>query len=286
MRALQAEQERQQRLMQDSYGGIGRQQTIKQEPYSDMLNGGELAEKNEEGKDEDDDDDDDDNDEDENDEDDEDESDSSSSSSGENNVNCEMVSSRAVQELRSSALAAMTSNNHKNHENDDDDIIPISSDYYESSLISSKKNNIRRRGNRSNTPFNNYQLPSTGPIPLRLPKDNDDDDDDDDNEDGDDDDDCRIISESEHLQDQQLATKKQISRGMHMNDAMNAPDAQGRVLVNLNHPSDDKDIFLLPFLARNIKSHQIGGIRFLYDNIVETLERVKDRSSGFGCILA
>lgn len=30
---------------------------------------------------------------------------------------------------------------------------------------------------------------------------------------------------------------------------------------------------------------QIGGIRFLYDNLVESLERYKS-SSGFGCILA
>lgn len=30
---------------------------------------------------------------------------------------------------------------------------------------------------------------------------------------------------------------------------------------------------------------QIGGIRFLYDNLVESLERYKT-SSGFGCILA
>jgi len=30
---------------------------------------------------------------------------------------------------------------------------------------------------------------------------------------------------------------------------------------------------------------QIGGIRFLYDNLVESLERFKT-SSGFGCILA
>ena len=30
---------------------------------------------------------------------------------------------------------------------------------------------------------------------------------------------------------------------------------------------------------------QIGGIRFLYDNLIESLERYKT-SSGFGCILA
>ncbi|CAF0904925.1 unnamed protein product [Brachionus calyciflorus] len=99
----------------------------------------------------------------------------------------------------------------------------------------------------------------------------------------DDDDDCRILSESEHQQEE--AVKKKI-RGIHMNDDLNRPDQNGRVLVNLNHPLEDPDIYLLPFLAHNIKSHQIGGIRFIYDNIVESLNRVKNKESGFGCILA
>lgn len=102
---------------------------------------------------------------------------------------------------------------------------------------------------------------------------------------------------------------------------MNLPDAQGRVLVNINHPADEKDLYLAPQLARAVKPHQvcvfplsvepskhehsaisqlslacflsnhcllisqIGGIRFLYDNLIESLERYKT-SSGFGCILA
>lgn len=45
--------------------------------------------------------------------------------------------------------------------------------------------------------------------------------------------------------------------GTHTDDAFNRPDAQGRVLVNLNHPSQEKDIFLLPQLARAIKPHQV-----------------------------
>lgn len=97
--------------------------------------------------------------------------------------------------------------------------------------------------------------------------------------------------------------------GAHTDDAFNRPDAQGRVLVNLNHPSEDDDIFLLPQLARAVKPHQvpapphlcpyvcvcvcfliafprqIGGIRFLYDNLIESAERFAN-SSGFGCILA
>ncbi|XP_068450515.1 helicase ARIP4 [Clinocottus analis] len=75
------------------------------------------------------------------------------------------------------------------------------------------------------------------------------------------------------------------SSGAHINDAMNLPDAQGQVLVNISHPAEEKDIYLAPQLAKAVKPHQIGGIRFLYDNLIESLERYKS-SSGFGCILA
>ena len=98
-------------------------------------------------------------------------------------------------------------------------------------------------------------------------------------------DDCVIISESEHQQEEQFS-KKRMLRGLHMNDDLNVPDQNGQVLVNVNHPPDDVDIYLNPFIGRNIKPHQIGGIRFMYDNIVESLTRIKDKSVGFGCILA
>ncbi|XP_053724761.1 helicase ARIP4 isoform X1 [Synchiropus splendidus] len=75
------------------------------------------------------------------------------------------------------------------------------------------------------------------------------------------------------------------SSGAHINDALNLPDALGRVLVNINHPAEEKDVFLAPQLARAVKPHQIGGIRFLYDNLIESLDRYKT-SNGFGCILA
>ncbi|ESO97098.1 hypothetical protein LOTGIDRAFT_143498 [Lottia gigantea] len=73
--------------------------------------------------------------------------------------------------------------------------------------------------------------------------------------------------------------------GSHINDDANCPDELGRVLVNLSHPPADPDVFLTPQIARAIKPHQIGGIRFLYDNVVECLER-HESTPGFGCILA
>ena len=73
--------------------------------------------------------------------------------------------------------------------------------------------------------------------------------------------------------------------GLHTQDHLNQPDCEGRVLVNVGHPSKEKDIFLATQLARAAKAHQIGGIRFLYDNVIESLEQYAI-SPGFGCILA
>ncbi|XP_027026818.1 helicase ARIP4-like isoform X1 [Tachysurus fulvidraco] len=75
------------------------------------------------------------------------------------------------------------------------------------------------------------------------------------------------------------------SSGMHLNNSDKQPDAQGQVLINVNHPEDESDIYLSPQIARIIKPHQIGGIRFLYNNLVESQKRLKS-TPGFGCILA
>ena len=73
--------------------------------------------------------------------------------------------------------------------------------------------------------------------------------------------------------------------GMHVNDCLNVREADGSVVVNIGRPQQDPDIRLAPQIAEHIKPHQIGGVRFLYDNVVESLERFRD-SPGLGCILA
>lgn len=72
---------------------------------------------------------------------------------------------------------------------------------------------------------------------------------------------------------------------MHTNDEFNQPDDQGRVVVNIGHPDDEADVYVAPQLSRVIKPHQIGGVRFLFDNVIESTKRF-ETSSGFGCILA
>lgn len=62
-------------------------------------------------------------------------------------------------------------------------------------------------------------------------------------------------------------------------------DAEGRVVVNIGHSEKENNIYVAPQIARIIKPHQIGGVRFLFDNIVESIQLFSN-SSGFGCILA
>ena len=44
---------------------------------------------------------------------------------------------------------------------------------------------------------------------------------------------------------------------MHTDDTKNVCDKDGRVLVNVNHPPDEADIFLTNLLARTVKNHQV-----------------------------
>lgn len=98
------------------------------------------------------------------------------------------------------------------------------------------------------------------------------------------DDDCVMVLSDDDDDDETLSEDPNNS-GSHTNDLFNQPDSEGRVLVNVGHPPEEEDIFLAPQLARAVKAHQIGGIRFLYDNVVESVTRFPT-SSGFGCILA
>ncbi|XP_052898483.1 uncharacterized protein LOC128305189 [Anopheles moucheti] len=98
------------------------------------------------------------------------------------------------------------------------------------------------------------------------------------------DDDCIVLSDDDEEPEDESDDDPQNS-GLHVNDTYNVPDELGRVVINVGHADGEDDIFLAPQIARIIKPHQIGGVRFLFDNIIESIERY-DSSTGFGCILA
>lgn len=95
-------------------------------------------------------------------------------------------------------------------------------------------------------------------------------------------DDCIILSDDE---EEEEIEEDESNSGEHTNDAFNKPDSEGRVVVNIGHGEKEENIYVAPQISRVIKPHQIGGVRFLFDNIIESIE-LFDKSSGFGCILA
>ncbi|KAH8261185.1 hypothetical protein KR044_004748, partial [Drosophila immigrans] len=98
------------------------------------------------------------------------------------------------------------------------------------------------------------------------------------------DDDCILLSEEEE-EEEYNESDDATNSGMHVKDLYNIPDEYGRVVVNIAHPEGEETLYLAPQIAKVIKPHQIGGVRFLYDNIIESTRRFQ-KSSGFGCILA
>lgn len=95
-------------------------------------------------------------------------------------------------------------------------------------------------------------------------------------------DDCIILSDEE---EEDVEEDDENNSGEHTNDVYNQKDSEGRVVVNVGHGEKESNIFIAPQIARVIKPHQIGGVRFLFDNIIESIE-LFDKSAGFGCILA
>lgn len=66
-----------------------------------------------------------------------------------------------------------------------------------------------------------------------------------------------IVDSSESVSEDDEEEEK---GGTHVNDVLNQCDALGRVLVNLNHPPEEENVFLAPQLARAVKPHQVRPI--------------------------
>uniref|UniRef100_A0A914ZH15 Helicase ARIP4 n=1 Tax=Parascaris univalens TaxID=6257 RepID=A0A914ZH15_PARUN len=79
--------------------------------------------------------------------------------------------------------------------------------------------------------------------------------------------------------------RERIRRRRHSRELESTELLEGLLLVNAGKPPDDPDVYVPKHLTHVLQPHQLGGIRFMYDNIIETVNGF-DKSSGFGCILA
>lgn len=72
------------------------------------------------------------------------------------------------------------------------------------------------------------------------------------------------------------------------NNTKKKDDEKEQKLLVFEHDSKTGKpmISVLPELVARMKSHQVDGTLFLWDNVYESLEQIKKDSPGTGCILA
>ena len=69
--------------------------------------------------------------------------------------------------------------------------------------------------------------------------------------------------------------------GMHTSDKLNTRTSDGKVVVNVSEKNPDELIYVAESVQNVIKPHQIGGVRFLYDNIIGTYTTAYSKEGNF-----
>ncbi|XP_077229028.1 protein CHROMATIN REMODELING 20-like isoform X2 [Tasmannia lanceolata] len=57
-------------------------------------------------------------------------------------------------------------------------------------------------------------------------------------------------------------------------------------IVNVVREEDEEPVRIPPSISAKLKPHQIAGIRFMWENIIQSVRKVKSGDRGLGCILA
>jgi len=79
--------------------------------------------------------------------------------------------------------------------------------------------------------------------------------------------------------------RERLQRLQERNEIIQPTSGNWDRCLNPGRKADEKAIYVLPELARVLKSHQIEGIKFMWDNIVESVGSTKEEK-GRGCILS
>ncbi|KAJ1409364.1 SNF2-related, N-terminal domain [Sesbania bispinosa] len=63
-------------------------------------------------------------------------------------------------------------------------------------------------------------------------------------------------------------------------------DAQAGYIVNVVREKGEEAVRIPPSISAKLKAHQVAGIRFMWENIIQSIRKVKSGDKGLGCILA
>ncbi|GMY20566.1 protein CHROMATIN REMODELING 20, partial [Fagus crenata] len=93
------------------------------------------------------------------------------------------------------------------------------------------------------------------------------------------------------LQVQFSAKSKMSSAGCNGNLSEGASvevlgDASTGYVVNVVREKGEEAVRIPPSISAKLKAHQVAGIRFMWENIIQSIRRVKSGDKGLGCILA
>uniref|UniRef100_A0A0N5A7S1 Helicase ARIP4 n=1 Tax=Syphacia muris TaxID=451379 RepID=A0A0N5A7S1_9BILA len=83
----------------------------------------------------------------------------------------------------------------------------------------------------------------------------------------------------------QRQERRRLEKCRKVGDLESTELREGRLLINAGKPPTDPDVFVPEHLTTVLQPHQLGGIRFMYNNIIESISAFPN-SPGFGCILA
>ncbi|XP_072955978.1 protein CHROMATIN REMODELING 20 isoform X2 [Typha angustifolia] len=63
-------------------------------------------------------------------------------------------------------------------------------------------------------------------------------------------------------------------------------DATEGYIVNLAREKDEEPVRIPTSISPKLKPHQVAGIRFMWENVIQSVKKVKSGDKGLGCILA
>ncbi|XP_042518002.1 protein CHROMATIN REMODELING 20 isoform X2 [Macadamia integrifolia] len=99
----------------------------------------------------------------------------------------------------------------------------------------------------------------------------------------------------EHLKSLKVQFTAKSGSGITVNCNGNVPDgADAEILgdvingyiANVVREKDEEAVRIPPSISSKLKPHQIAGIRFMWENIIQSVRKVKSGDKGLGCILA
>ncbi|MCD7462186.1 hypothetical protein HAX54_047949 [Datura stramonium] len=63
-------------------------------------------------------------------------------------------------------------------------------------------------------------------------------------------------------------------------------DVETGYIVNVVREEGEEAVRIPPSISAKLKTHQVAGIRFMWENIIQSIRKVKSGDKGLGCILA